>query len=310
MLAAVVRSGVVEAVHDGAVAVVDPDGSVLASSGDIDRSFFGRSSFKPFQAQVALELGAELSRAHLAIVCASHPATPAHVALVSDVLARVGLDEAALQTPAVYPYSVGALHYVGPHDAPRRIWHNCSGKHAGMLAACVASDLDTGGYLSPEHPLQAGIADVIGEVTGTEVGTPGIDGCGAPVYRTSVRHVATAFARLASDPRFKEVRTAMHSHPRLIGDVDWIDVMVMTRVGGVAKGGAEGLVGIALEGGLGLAVKCWDGSPRGVHAGAIEALRQLHRIDGRAATAALQPVAGGDERVGTVEPRLEMSWNE
>ncbi|MGH8948747.1 MAG: asparaginase, partial [Acidimicrobiia bacterium] len=47
MLAASTRSGLVETMHDGAVAVVSPDGALVAHSGDIDQPFFLRSAAKP-----------------------------------------------------------------------------------------------------------------------------------------------------------------------------------------------------------------------------------------------------------------------
>ena len=80
MLARVVRSGVTEARHEGAVAVVTPDGVVLASHGDIDRPYYIRSSAKPFQAMAALTAGAAFEPEQLAVACASHGAQPIHVA--------------------------------------------------------------------------------------------------------------------------------------------------------------------------------------------------------------------------------------
>lgn len=308
MLAAVIRSGVVEAVHEGAVAVVDPSGRLVAHSGDVDRPFLGRSSLKPFQAQAALELGSNLSRAHLAITCASHPGTPTHVALVRDVLAGAGLDETALQTPPSYPASVGALQYVGPHDPPLRIWHNCSGKHAGMLTACQAAGFDTTTYLEQHHPLQLAVAELVDEVTGENHGPAAVDGCGAPAFRTSVRGIARAFATLATDPRFMDVRVAMHQHPRLVGDSAWVDVNAMVWVNAVAKGGAEGVVGIGMPAGYGIAIKAWDGEQRGIYAAAIETLRQLGFLDQRTADAVGLPVFGGGRPVGRVEPRLDLRW--
>lgn len=308
MLAAVVRSGVVEAVHEGAVAVVDADGDLIAHSGDIDRRFYARSSLKPFQARAALDLGSGLTGAHLAITCASHPATPAHVALVADVLDRAGLSEAALHTPAVYPNSRAGLQYVDPHAAPRSIWHNCSGKHAGMLVASVAGGLDVHTYAEPSHPLQGRIARLVGEVTEESGGDPGVDGCGAPAFESSLRGLARAFRTLALDPAFAPVRSVMQRHPRLVGDTSWIDVEVMVWLDAIAKAGAEGVVGVGLPAGFGIAVKAWDGSERAVFVGVAEVLRQLGFIDTRSAHRFELAVTGGGRPVGRVEPRLELQW--
>ncbi|MCI0426067.1 MAG: asparaginase, partial [Actinobacteria bacterium] len=61
MLAASVRSGLVETVHEGSVAVSDAEGNLIAWSGDIDRPFYLRSAAKPFQAMVSQENGAGLA---------------------------------------------------------------------------------------------------------------------------------------------------------------------------------------------------------------------------------------------------------
>ena len=308
MLAAVVRSGIVEATHQGAVAVVDPAGRLLARSGDIDRPFLGRSSFKPFQAQAALEAGSDLTGAHLAITCSSHPATPAHVAFVEDVLERAGLTERHLQTPAAFPSSVAAMQFVGPTDDARSIWHNCSGKHAGMLVAAASAGFDLVSYRDPAHPLQERIGSLLADVLGHEPGRPAVDGCGAPVYETNVVGLALGFARLASEARFETVRQSMQRHPRLIGADDWVDVNAMLWVNGVAKGGAEGVVGIGLPAGFGIAIKAWDGSQRGVYAATVDVFRALGFIDARTAEAARVSILGGGVPVGTVEGRVELEW--
>ena len=50
----------------------------------------------------------------------------------------------------------------GPDGSPpSRLKHNCSGKHAGMLAVCRAQGWPLRGYRLPEHPLQReNLADV------------------------------------------------------------------------------------------------------------------------------------------------------
>jgi L-asparaginase II len=55
-LVRVIRSGVVEAVHLGSVAVADADGRLVAAAGDPGRVAFARSSMKPLQATVSMGL--------------------------------------------------------------------------------------------------------------------------------------------------------------------------------------------------------------------------------------------------------------
>ena len=105
MLAARVRSGLEETFHDGAVAVSDPDGPLVAWSGDIDRPFYLRSSAKPFQSFVSQVSGAGLQPIELAVASASHGGHPVQIALVESILGRMGLTEGDLRCPKDCPLS-------------------------------------------------------------------------------------------------------------------------------------------------------------------------------------------------------------
>lgn len=218
MLAARVRSGLVESTHDGVVSVSRPDGSLVAWSGDIDRPFFLRSSAKPFQTYVSQASGAGLEPIQLAMAAASHRGLPVHVALVESILTDVDLSASDLQTPPDWPLSEEAGFYLARNGerSPRRIWHNCSGKHAGFLRACVAQGWPIDTYLSPSHPLQKQIVAVVSELGEHPVEPVGVDGCGAPVLRTTARAMSLLFARLGAEDAFDEVRAAMHRYPALI----------------------------------------------------------------------------------------------
>ncbi|MGB8360935.1 MAG: asparaginase [Acidimicrobiia bacterium] len=312
MLAEQIRSGLSETTHDGAIAIVDRDGSLVASHGDIDRVFYLRSSAKPFQALVSQESGAGLTPLELAITCASHRGFPAHAALVSSVLATGGLDETALQCPPAWPLGQEAARLVQRVNAggPRRIWNNCSGKHAGFLRACVASDWPTETYLDPGHPLQERVMATVSELGGFAVDPVGVDGCGAPVLRTTARVMATLFARLGTEQRLAEVLTAMHRYPSLIGANGEGDSEMAIAANAVAKGGAAGCVGVAVENRLGLAVKCWDGDGLVAHQAAATTLRMLGVLSSTARSALDPvldpPVLGGGRRVGTFQTRFEL----
>jgi L-asparaginase II len=312
LLAQVVRSGFVEAVHEGAVCIVDTDGRVTQFHGDITRRFFVRSSAKPFQAAVTLELGGPLSDEEIAITCSSHDGDPAHVALIEGILESVGLTEDDLECPPDWPGSPESLRRVASdgHRHPRRIWQNCSGKHAGMLRACVGQGWPTAGYTQPDHPVQRAIAAGMIEVLGADTVPVGVDGCGAPVFRGDTATLAAAFARLVSDPRHERVATAMARFPALTSGARHADLPIAVWLGGVAKRGAEGCLGVALPGRGALAVKVWDGSERAVAVAALAALdfagwipegsrknleSELHRM-----------VLGGGQAVGAVVPAFAM----
>jgi len=312
LLAEQIRSGLVETSHDGAVVVVGEDGAVLGAFGDIDRPFYLRSAAKPFQALVSQEAGARLTPLELAVVSSSHRGFPVHLAIVSSILAGAGLDEEALRCPPAWPINDAAMRLVarGGAVAPRRLWHNCSGKHAGFLRACVASGWPTASYLEPDHPLQVRVRAVVAELSGHSPEPVGVDGCGAPVLRTTTLAMARLFGRLGAEERLSPVFTAMHRYPALIGANGQGDSAIATAAYAAAKGGAEGCIGIAFGSGLGVAAKCWDGSGEVAALAAVSALAQVGAIGGAVVTAleevARPPVLGGGERVGIVEPRFRL----
>ena len=314
MLARVVRNGLVEADHDGAVCVVGVDGRVLAFTGDQERPFFLRSAAKPFQATVSQESGAGLTPQQMALACASHGGQPVHVAVVSDMLAGVGLDESALKCPPIWPFGEGAQDRLvaAGHRKPRAIWHNCSGKHAAMLRACVASGWPTATYLEASHPLQRRIAGTMQEVLGGDHGAVGIDGCGVPAFRGTVRSMANAYAILATEIRFAPAWWAMHRHPALTSDQSQAAAGIATWIDAAAKHGAEACLGVAVRNRLGIALKVWDGSPRAVGVGMVGALEQLGLVTqpARAGLADIShpAVLGGGNPQGTIESTVELQW--
>lgn len=307
----VVRSGRTEAVHRASMAVVDVDGNAVATAGDLTTPFFARSSLKPFQAQGSLRFGAGLTDEDLALACASHGGLPEQLAIVERILRLGGLDERDLRVPPDWPSSIRGRDEVirGGGREARRIYHNCSGKHAGMLRACRASDLPIDTYLSPGHRLQEAIAEDVRELTGEHFGLPGIDGCGAPIQAMTVVGLAKAFAALATDPDRVMVHDAMRDHPGLIGEPGRVDGVVATAVGGAAKIGAEGCIGIALSShGLGVAIKAWDGSSRVLGPLVAATLDRLGLLTPELDRELEVAVLGGGRTVGWLEPDVE--WNQ
>jgi L-asparaginase II len=298
-----VRSGLVESVDQVDVFACDPSGGELWRSGDPDIPLFYRSAVKPFQAHVVVAAGVELPDEHLAVVSASHGGYPVHVAIVRRILADGGLDESALQCPAVWPLSsrARALQLRCGVARPQRLFQNCSGKHAGMLRACVAAGWPTDSYLDPDHPLQRRIIELVGEATEVDPRPVGIDGCGAPTLRGSVRGLARAFALLGSDRRFARVAGAVARFPALVADNVRADGRLAMWWGGPVKVGAEGLIGLS-AGGIGLAAKSRAGRPEVAVAAVIEAGREIGLLspameDGLR-DVANPPIFGGGNRVG------------
>ena len=309
MIAVVTRSDLDEAFHDGCVVAVHPDGTVIGRHGEIDRPFYVRSAAKPLQAAVSVELGADLSPEHLALACASHDATPTHVATVRAILEDGGLDEGDLRCPPDRPGSGSADRewaVSGVLDR-RRIFHNCSGKHAAMLRACVAQGWNTATYLEPTHPLQQAMHRRMADVGMLVDRVVGVDGCGAPVFRVSALSLGRAFAHLNTDD-YARVRTAMHRYPALVSGYGNADAVIAVALDAVAKRGAEGLMAVAVRGRGALVVRCWDGSERAVAVAVLAAMEQLGWVNVRTPfiERLRRPVRGGEATVGSVRAVFEL----
>ncbi len=308
MIAATVRSGLVESTHSWS-AVLVADGKVGRTWGDdVTRPVFARSTIKPLQAALSQEWGADLVPEHLAVAAASHTATPVHVSIVAAMLAGVSLSADALGCPPALPMNTSSRERwlaAGRSAAP--IAHNCSGKHAAFLRASVARDWDPATYLDPAHPLQRKVVDLVAETTGEQPLPLGVDGCGAPTPRVSLTDLANAFAAISRDPFFAEVATAMTRYPALTADNQRADGRLAAWWPGPAKVGAEGLMALGRDG-MGLAVKSWEGSIQIAVVGVIEALRssgmlQPHQIEALAEVAR-PAVYGGGRRVGCIAPDI------
>ncbi len=307
MLVSSVRSGVTEVTHHISAVVVDAEGHRLAAWGDPDEPWFLRSAAKPIQAAVSQEAGADLGAEWLAVACASHGGHPVHLAIVGAMLDDAGLRESDLGCPPDWPLSTAARDRIiaGGRSSPRRLFHNCSGKHAAMLRACRAGGWPLAGYLDPTHPLQQRVIDLTHETTGVRPEPVGIDGCGAPVLRSTLHGVARAFSEISTSERFAEVAGAMSRFPALVADNTRPDGRIAAWWGGPLKVGAEGLIAAGRHG-VGIAVKAHSGSGSAAAVGMMEVARQLDLLPAVAmealATVSSVPVYGGGHIVGSMAP--------
>jgi L-asparaginase II len=312
VITGVVRSGIVESRHPVTVAVADSSGRLIALSGerDVDRVFFMRSTAKPFQAAVSQRHGAALVQEQMAVVAGSHAGQPVHVSLVRGMLGEVGLDEQSLVCPPAWPASRDALCRLAAAGvrAPLRVLHNCSGKHAGMLRACIAQGWPLA-YSDAGSRLQRAVAEYMRDVTGGDVSSIGVDGCGVPTFAVTVRGMARAYARLAVDGDLAEVADAMSRLAALTSDGDRAEAKLACWSQAAVKGGAEACLGVAWFGGLGIAAKCWTGVSAPAAVAVIEVMRRLGVLPDYAyemlAEVARPVVLGGAEPVGYLLPLQE-----
>lgn len=306
VLAEVIRSGFVEGFHRGSVAVLDPSGALVASAGDVTSPIFPRSSNKPMQAVGMLRAGLDLAdNADLALCAASHSGEPVHISRVRAMLRAGGLSEADLLTPPDLPLSEEARADVlraGGSAAP--VFMNCSGKHTGMLRTCVAAGWSTADYTSPDHPLQKQLRSAVEDLAGEPVAATGVDGCGAPVMAISLRGLASAFQRcVTAVPGSDERRVAdsMRAHPTLVSGTGADDERLMQGAPGLlSKGGAEGVLAVAIPDVGAVAIKIDDGAMRARVPVLVTALRRLGFDAPMFEQVSETPVLGGGRRVGSV----------
>ncbi len=310
----VVRSGFVESVHRGRVAVTGPDGALLSSVGAEFAPMYPRSSSKPLQAVGMLRAGLPLDAspekgALLALVCASHSGEPIHLDGVRAILAGAGLDESALQTPPDWPLDEAAREAAirsGGAKAP--IYMNCSGKHAGMLATTVAMGGDLAAYRDPDSKTQLAILQTIDDLAGEQAGNLAVDGCGAPLFAISLYGLARAFGSLAAatDGEERQVADAIRANPEYTSGTTRDELYLHRAIPGlVGKAGAEAVYAVGLPDGRGVALKISDGSARACAVLMAAVLQRLGYDHPTLDEQVSAPVLGHGARVGEIRPAHE-----
>jgi L-asparaginase II len=273
-----IRDGFVEGVHHGSVVVLAPDGSVVFRGGDVGTAFFPRSTAKPMQAVAMTRLGLSLPPDLLALAAASHSGEPFHLDAAQRILDGCGCTEDDLGNPADRPFDpFEATDWIASGRPACRLAHNCSGKHAAMLALCRTNGWRSEGYRLEGHRVQRLMHAVHAEAAGVdedEIPT-GVDGCGVVTFALPLERMALAFQQLESLDGGERVASAMRTFPELIRGAGATDTRLMQELRGwIAKGGAEGLL-CAAGGGVGIALKAEDGNSRGLGPAAASFLSRL-----------------------------------
>lgn len=283
----VLRKSIVEAVHLVHAVALDENGKKITSFGDPEIVTYWRSSAKPFQAMSVVITGAAdafgLNLKELAIACGSHAGSAEHIAVVKSMLSKGGLTELQLQCGIHEPYDAEERNrLIREGLKPLPIHSNCSGKHAAMLLAAeyLGASLET--YCSPDHPVQKLIAQILVSATGDEKlpDTVVPDGCGAPIWASSLQSIAFAFHRFvtqtlpdldtslplefSTNEAAKRLVKGMAQHPEMISGKDSWNTRLIEVTGGrfIGKGGAEGLFAGSFVNGEAIAVKVQDGNHR------------------------------------------------
>ncbi len=283
----VVRKSIVEATHLVHAIALDENGKQIVAFGNSEIVTYWRSTAKPFQAMAVVITGAAdafgLDAKGLAIACGSHSGSAEHIAVVRGMLSKAGLMELQLQCGIHEPFDAEERNrLIREGLKPSPLHSNCSGKHAAMLLAAkhLGAPLET--YRQPDHPVQQIIAQVLVAATDEPnlLETVVADGCGAPIWASSLRSIALAFHRfvtqtfpdldtsfplgLTANDAARRLVEAMAQHPEMISGRGMWNTKFIEATNGrfISKGGAEGLFAGAFRDGRAIAVKVQDGSHR------------------------------------------------
>ncbi len=289
----VTRGDEIESLHYGHYAVAAPDGSIVEGSGDIHFVTYPRSALKPIQALQLITSGAAdaygLESTHLSLACSSHWAEPFHVDAVSAWLADLSCREDDLICGRDYPYDESAKEALLRQNVDRsRVFHNCSGKHAGFLTTCRHLSHDITGYDEFDHPSQIRYREDLSLTTGVDAGSYSwaIDGCALPAPALPMVDVARAMARLASPatlpPPEAGAITRLCDAIAAAPTYFWgtaapcTDLAQITQGRIIAKIGAEGYMAAMIrDKGLGIAIKVSDGTRRAVTVALFGVLQKM-----------------------------------
>jgi len=142
----------------------------------------------------------------------------------------------------------------------------------GLAGRAGAADF-LRGYVQPEHPVMREVTASLQDATGFDLARTarGTDGCSIPTYAVPLRHLAHAFAKVATGQGLdadraraaRRLREAVARAPEMVAGTGRFDSRVARQFGErvFCKVGAEGVYCAALpEAGLGVALKMDDGN--------------------------------------------------
>ena len=304
----VTRGQLVESRHRGMAVVVDAEGRIVFSAGDVDSGVFPRSACKAMQALPLVESGAAdaygFGDRELALACSSHSGEPEHVATAAAMLKAAGLDESVLECGAHWSSHQSVLiDQARTLDKPTALHNNCSGKHSGFVCTCSHTGEEPRGYAGFDHPLQQAIRAIVADLTGAVLSRDncGTDGCSIPTYAVPLTGLARGFGKLVTGKGLEPLRAAAArrlinacmAEPFYVAGTKRFCTRLMQVAPGriFAKTGAEGVFCALLpDKGLSFAVKAEDGATRAAEA-MIAALLARHFDEDSEERAALMRLA-------------------
>ncbi len=278
------RSGITETIHRVSVVAIQ-DGSVIYRRGDPNEVVSMRSTSKPFMLTPLLmasdKYNLNLTDAQICIMASSHNGEPIHRECVLSILSLCNLSPNDLKCGTHLPF-YGWLYadfWECSDLSARQLFHNCAGKHAGMLLLCELLNVSTKNYWLPDHPIQKLITASIKEqlhISEQDAFSVVKDGCGVPTYAISIYNLAMAYQNICLTPTLEKVYGAIMSEPYMIAGRDRIDTRIIEHLGYIAKSGSDGLFCVSCpKQKIGIALKIESGDDNASEAAVVEVLDQL-----------------------------------
>lgn len=270
------RGELLEDIHMGRLCIVDENG-VKLNYGDPESYAYYRSASKPIQSLPVslLHLPEKfgLTDTEAAILSGSHWAERRHIEALESIMKKAELKEEDMIMLPVFPRDAEMNRYVIKNDLPKRkIYHNCSGKHLGLMMLARELGDDIGDYWKIESKAQQEVLKVISAMTDTAVSeiVIGTDGCGVPVYAVPMKNIARSYLKLACPDliRDEKLRSAVecnrryiHTAPYMLDATERASAIIDSTVDLIGKDGALGLYAVGISSlRLGIVVKINDGN--------------------------------------------------
>lgn len=294
----VYRGQQIESRHSIHAAVVRSTGEVVETYGNPELKTFTRSTIKPIQA-LPLFISNAINKFNyqdheIALACASHVGAEIHTKAVTELMQKIDLTIPQLHCGDQIPSDVEAYkNLILKNQSESAIHNNCSGKHVGFLATCVANQWPTLNYTEIDHPLQKQIQFLFEQLSNKKIAAEQIarDGCHIPTFCVSVLQAARAVAAMSEfdQPMInpygefsKKIFSAINRFPEYIGGEQEYSSLMTKYLGhlSIIKVGAEGVMAAYLpQQKLGIFLKVEDGSERATEVAMTAILQKLSLID-------------------------------
>lgn len=287
----ITRGPMLECFQVGSIAVVNESGLYL-KAGDTDFVSYYRSSSKPIQILPLYSLGLDrkygLTDEELSIMSGSLACSPRQMELIENIMEKGSISPDLLIMLPCYPiWDSYATQYKLEGKSPSKLYHNCIGKHLGLILMQREMGGDPADYWKAESPVQQEILrclSVFTDVPREEIKV-GWDGCGVPVFGVPMPNMALSYLRLAapdliSDPAVAAAairNVAMIArYPENLMDAASLCGVLCKDPNLIGKTGADGVYTLGLKKErIGVAVKVYDGSSAHMPLIISEVLRQL-----------------------------------